>query len=235
MRQNLGGIVAVFVAGLFCITLMLPNGAANASVIIYQQGLNGYSNATDLTVYKQVPTSNYAFSATMQVGNYGESDEMHSLFGFDNIFGNLPGQIPLGSTINSATLSLSNTGIAIPAAGALYRMTSPWIDLLDTWDTLVDGVNNNPLGEYDPTPSYSGPIGSGPLDVASIVQDWSNGAPNYGIAFLPTATGVLAFGSSDNASVAHRPYLTIDYTVPEPTALSMMVLGATLCVRRRRR
>ncbi len=213
---------------------MLFTTSANADVLTFRQGVNGYTGATDLTLYKELPDNNYATGSNIQVGDLGAYNEKHTLLGFDNLFGNGINQIPLGSTINSATIFVSNVAVTVPATGTVHRMNVPWSDLVSTWNSMNGGINNAPLGEYESTPSYAGPLSGFLWDVAPIIQDWSNGVPNFGIAVLPTG-GLLGFRSSDNGFVLQRPLLTIDFTpVPEPTSLAMLsVLGLTV-VRRRR-
>jgi hypothetical protein len=224
-------IPAACLAAMFSTLMTSP---AHAAVLTFRQGVNGYVGATDLTLYKEVPDNNYAFSASLQVGDPGAYNEKHTLLGFDNLFGNGINQIPLGSTINVANIYVSNTAIAVPATGSVHRMNVGWSDLISTWNSMSGGINNAPLGEYEATPSYAGPLSGYFWDVTSIVQDWSDGTPNFGIAVLPTG-GLLGFVSSDSASVNLRPLLTIDFTpVPEPSPLALLsVLGLAL-VRRRR-
>ena len=64
----------------------------------------------------------------------------HAVLKFPNIFGNGAGQIPLGSTINSATLTLrvSNTTNEDPT---VYRIIESWKESEVTWDEQRDDVN----------------------------------------------------------------------------------------------
>ena len=64
----------------------------------------------------------------------------HAVLKFPNIFGNGAGQVPLGSTINSATLTLrvSNTTNEDPT---VYRIIESWKESEVTWDEQRDDVN----------------------------------------------------------------------------------------------
>ena len=207
---------------------------AHAVVVTFQQGVNGYIDASDTSLVKATPTTDYSSSNQVQLGLPGTSNESHALLSFNNIFGNGPGQVPYGATINSASIGVSNVSITSPATGSVHRMTISWTQLIATWDSMNDGINNNPLGEYEPTSSYAGPLAGSAWDVTSIVQDWSNATPNFGVAVLPIA-GQLGFQSSEAENATSRPLLTIDYTpVPEPTSLALLTALSLAIVRRRR-
>jgi hypothetical protein len=204
---------------------------ALAVTITFRQGFAGYSQAEDTVLSRQSPNTNFGASSGLSMGRLAQPNETHTLMAFYGIFGPGVGQIPVGSTINSATLGVINSGGFAPFNGAIHQMLIPWVENVATWNTLVGGLDNLPGAEFDPTPSFSGSMGSGPFPVTPIVQNWSSGAANYGFAIVPTATGELDFGSSDHSSLNFHPLLTIDYTapVPEPTsAVLAAIAGAAI-------
>jgi hypothetical protein len=228
-----GSVVAVSCVVPTLVAALGFSTSAGAAVISFQHGVGGYTGGRDTFLNKQAPNTNYGLNPGLGIYGLGTGQEYHALISFESIFGFLPGQIVPGSTINSATLGVFNTGITTPATGAIHQMLVPWIDTVVTWNSLQDGANGAPIGELDPVPAYSGLIGSGPLNVTSIVQNWSNGAFNFGFAFVPTSTGGIFTQSNENANVIFHPLLTIDYTVPEPgTLLALTCMAA--CIGRRR-
>src|SRR4029077_5409961 len=119
---------------------------------------------------------------------------------FDNIFGSNPGQIPLGSTINSATLSLSvfnesNSSALI----SLYRMKNNWDQNIATWNSFgaVGGVQASE-GEAEALPDFSlfdPNIGFKTFDVAASLRHWSSGEGNFGWLFESNATNGWDFNT----------------------------------------
>ena len=66
------------------------------------------------------------------------------------------------------------------------------------------------------------------------MQAWADGAPNYGLVFLPLANGTngIRFHPEEFEVASLRPQLTVVYFVPEPASV---VLGSlSLLVLRRR-
>lgn len=208
---------------------------AGADLVTFQHGVGGYFQGKDTFVDKSQPNTNFGAFTGFGVGNFGEIDEQHALIGFDGVIGNGLGQIPLGSTINSAVLGIANTHVTTPNLGSVHEILIPWFEHFVTWNNMLGGVNNQPLGEYDPAFTYNGGLGGGPFPVTSIVQSWANGGPSWGFAILPTATGQIASIANEfPGSGGNHPYLRVDFTppVPEPTTAAALLLGTAICLPR---
>jgi hypothetical protein len=69
------------------------------------------------------------------------------------------------------------------------------------------------------------------------IQMWLNQpSTNFGWEIIGDELGgetTKRFASRELLNLADRPALTISYTVPEPTALGLLALAATLLARRR--
>lgn len=231
MKSNSHLLVA-FVA-VFIITVV----RTHAATISFRQGVGGYTQAQDTWLPKASPNTNWGTNPGIGVGRLGAANEEQALLGFYGIFGNGVGQIPLGSTINSATLSVFNSGVTIPANGAVHRMLIPWNELTETWNGLNGGLNNVPLGEYNPTPDFSGSFGAFTVTVTSLVQAWSNGATNYGLGIIPTTpTGSFSFQSAEHPNPTLRPILIVDYVaIPEPATITLLIAASVAMAGVRRR
>src|SRR6185503_7172177 len=74
----------------------------------FRQGVLGYTGAVDTYIDAGNPTTSNATNVLLTTdGVPPANEERQTLIRFDNIFGNGAGQIPVGSTINSATLTFN--------------------------------------------------------------------------------------------------------------------------------
>jgi hypothetical protein len=145
-----------------------------------------------------------------------------ALLRFDNVFGNGPGQVPLGSVISNATLTLH----VIDAGGLvnMHQMLIPWDQATVTWNSMVDGVQAN---DVEASMAIAAAITSPAttpnnvsIDVTASVQAWANGAPNLGWALLPTSGDGFDFNTSEN--MADRPQLQITFGTQACSPLSIV-------------
>ncbi len=177
--------------------------------ISFQEGdVNGYSNTLDTFLESGDDTADNSATTTLVVDL---SPEIHGLLRFDAIFGSGANQIPLGATIQNASLDIevSNEG----TGADLHRMLQTWNDT-DSWSTWTDGINADGVeAETTAQSSSSGSdVGQSSIDVTADLQAWSNGASNFGWAWLPPATdNSWRFDSSENTD---PPKLTVAYTLP---------------------
>ena len=148
------------------------------------------------------------------------------LLKFDDIFGNQPGQIPFGATINSATLEVfvqdsSNASMQM----SLYRMLTNWDESTATWNFFggstggIGGVQASE-GESSDLPPDAVLLDSkitpnsataGIFDVTKSLEYWAAGANNFGWLIESAATNGWDF-RTNNSDVASRPLLIIDFT-----------------------
>ena len=148
--------------------------------------------------------------------------EAQGLIRFDNLFGSGPGQIPYGSTINSASLTIEVTGASsIDANIRLHKMLVNWDQSSSTWNSMSTGGGGLQSGsEYiaTATSTLPAPDTMGPKDFAGLaadLQSWSDGGSNYGWAILTDTDNGWDFESSENVATGIRPELTVDYTLPQ--------------------
>ena len=124
------------------------------------------------------------------------------------------GQIPQGSTIQSAYLTLTTEGsYAESSTGAgLYRMLGTWSES-DTWNSLVSGGTLNASGSADAiTGALFAEESTRTFDVTSSVQAWANApATNHGWAIITTQADQWRFRSTEWGEPAERPMLTVRF------------------------
>ena len=145
-----------------------------------------------------------------------ETKRAQGLIRFDNLFGNGAGQVPVGSTIISAslTVNVTNTSSAGATVG-LHQMLVNWSES-STWNTLSSGVSTNGVEAAvtaDSTlsdPSQSGTVTFNGLQ--STIQDWLDGtSTNYGWVITTNNTDGWDFDSSEAATAGLRPRLNVTY------------------------
>jgi hypothetical protein len=200
--------VRALIAG---IAAILPT-VGLAATVTFQQGVGGYSGAVDTYVSQANPTTGFGTAVNVLADN--AAPIAHGLIRFDNIFGPGVGQVPVGATINSATLTVRtfNDGDAVN----FHRMLKPW-SANDTWDTLVNGISaDNVEARSAIDVSFTGALPVprvDAIDVTAAVQSWADGSvTNNGWAVLPTTGNGWQIDSSEAITAANRPLLTINYS-----------------------
>src|SRR5262245_59688094 len=113
------------------------------AVLTFQQGAGGYTGAQDTEVCSTAttPAPHGTLNTVIQVDEDRDTGtgtgHVRALLRFDNLFGTGAGQIPLGSTINSAVLTI--WGIEGTQADGTYnfnRMLSDWNQATAVWSTF---------------------------------------------------------------------------------------------------
>ncbi|MFC1507237.1 DNRLRE domain-containing protein [Thermoproteota archaeon] len=141
--------------------------------------------------------------------------------------------IPLGSTINTASLMLYGSGRSGDPTGrtyAVYRVTKDWVENQATWNSYRTGILWDTTGgdfSTDGASSTTVPSSIGwwmTWDVTTIVKTWiEDGQPNYGFLILdlnevvPDPTGFIGFDSKESIFTDWRPILEIDWSESAPT------------------
>ncbi len=178
------------------------------------------------------PTTSYSnYSVNYQWGKPGR--EIQTLIRFDDIIGDNPGQVPLGSTINNAMLRF----YVYNGSGRqrdVYQMTADW-DGSSTWNSMGGGVDIATQTTGSPVASYTHNSGGFfGIDVSASLQSWADGNINYGWVITGSASDSYdwsALYALSNKNLNLRPTLSVDFTkpsggVPEPG--SMLLMGSAL-------
>lgn len=187
----------------------------DVTTVTFQNGVNGYTGTVDTLLKASSPTENFGKLTELIVDTkdqYLSGNPLHSLLKFVDIIGNGPGQIPAGSEIVSATLSLETHNIGDGAT--LHRMMTTWDDT-DTWASMTNGIQTDDNEATSTSSLNTGFIlmGQNSLDVKDDIQAWSAGIANHGWFFSPLGGNGWYFYSSDE-TVMPKPKLTVIYTTP---------------------
>lgn len=151
----------------------------------------------DAYVTADMPTTNWGDDLGVAIGTH---TEIIAYVKFN------VGSIPVGSTINTATLRLYCTAIIDNSFVAIARISNSWNEYSVTW-------NNRPGWEAPvltstpctPTACWW------EIDVKNIVSRWvTYGDANYGFYFEKSSDGLVMFNSRESSS--NKPQLYINYT-----------------------
>ncbi|MDI1258675.1 DUF4347 domain-containing protein [Aquabacterium sp.] len=188
----------------------------------FQEGVSSYTGTQDTYIDTANSSTNYGASTSLKVDD-GTPNDMQTLIRFDNIIG--AGQIPAGSTITAATLTVYVTNHDAGDNVTIHQMLINWTEA-STFSSLGSGVATNNV-EASSTGLYTLDAGtSGSVDftgLASSVQAWVNGQANYGWVIVTGASNAddWTIVSSEGATSTQRPKLTVTYTPPTPPALDL--------------
>lgn len=211
--------------------------AATYDSVSFQEGVNGYTGTVDTVIRADAPDTDNSVVETLFVD--APTTENHALVRFEDIFGDGPGQIPLGSKIITARLTTASTSSnAMGDGGQFYPMLADWNDT-DTWNTLDAGISpdgveaadyfNTQAGNATLNPDVQG--GFNAWDVTADLQDWANGViANKGWAIIPWVNGTNGWGfqSSEAPVLTERPRLEVYFTEATNSAPTDIVIDNSM-------
>ena len=183
-------------------------------IATFQEGSAGYSSTLDTEVDSNAPSTNHGSNVEIEVDG---SPNRQSLIRFEDLVGIGVGQIPIGSTINSATLTVDVNNATLFGNIDLHRVLVNW-DESSTWNSLSGGISLDDVdAESIREDRLSNPDQTGSqtfVDLVSTVQNWVDGGANYGWVIVNDDGDSWRFASSEDVTVGDRPLLTVDYTPP---------------------
>ncbi|TWU27446.1 Calx-beta domain-containing protein [Bythopirellula polymerisocia] len=189
------------------------------AVTSFQDIAGGYQGTRDTGIFSISPDVNFGGEVSISPDQQDANGVRQALLQFDGIFGNGPGQIPLGATINSASIDLS---VVNPSRSGMqmsfYRMLTPWTENTATWNSFgeIGGVQASENEATDLPPDFvlfDPSTGVKSIDVTLSLQSWSAGQANNGWMIESAATDGWDFETSE-AAQANRPKLTVNWTAP---------------------
>lgn len=209
-------------------------------VLTLRQGLDGYTGVQDTYLSSWMPENNYAASASLSLYHLKQTGAefapgLSPLLKFDLA------RLPAGAYLRFAVLGvhISQPSNANLTAG-VYGVNRAWKVAEATWNRASASVNwTQPGAENAPLDRAAAPVDARTLyastdvtarygfDVTSLVAGWlaapatNQGVllrsdPIDGLAYLQTTGATL--GASETSDAAKRPFLTLIYTLEQPTA-----------------
>src|SRR5215213_5672774 len=199
------------------------------TTVSFKQGVNGYSGTIDTSIREASPKAAPGISGLALFADGDSGARVQALLAFTDLFGSGPGQIPVGATITSATLTIRVTD-ATTTGVSFSRMLTSWSEL-SSWNALGNGVqlNGTEAASAADLTINSASAGFHTYDLTSSVQAWLSGATtaaeanaaNMGWVVSALGTDQFGFRSSESAYV---PVLTVTYDVPG-TGTPQLALG----------
>jgi hypothetical protein len=183
-------------------------GGATASVVLSQGA--AYTGATDATISKSAPTTNFGSSDTCIV-DAGSTERSCALRW------TLTG-VPPAATIVAAQVDLT---VSSPSAASfgVYRVTRRWSEAGVTWNNVssavawdLPGAKGTADRETVPFTSFPGGLGVQSFAIpVDIVQAWlADSSKNDGLMISNAVnTDGVILRSSESATVAEHPKLTV--------------------------
>ena len=221
-------------------TLGLRRPSTTASTKTFRLGdANGYASGITARVQSSTPATSIGAEAHVAVEDEGLLGNRNGmLIRFDDLFGSAANQIPYGSTITSVKLSVhQHNDSSSLASASLYRMLVGW-DAGATWASMttsgmgIQRDNVEALSSADATVSNLAASGDREFSgsgLTAAAQAWAEGAANNGWILWQNSNDAWTVGSSENATVAYRPLLTVTYKPPVATT-TLTGAGVTVAV-----
>ncbi len=190
--------------------------SSSGTTVSFQESIGGYSGTVDTHIKQAFPTTGFGADPTVdwdaEETNGNAATQKFGLLRFDNIFGSGAGQIPPGATITSATLQYTVSNSSTNAEANVNEAIVNWTEAT-TYNTFgaAAGVQPEDYGTLVTTAPGSA-ITTYTINVTSSLAAWS-GSPtsNRGWIVRPAGTDGVQIASSENATVANRPKLTVTY------------------------
>jgi hypothetical protein len=192
---------------------------ANTTTVTFQKGDGGsYSRTDDAFIYNGSPSQNYGYNLTLLVdaGNCISNGTIcRSLIAFPNFLGQNRGQVPMNSTIVSATLQLNVTEPSLTGGPQLlYQITEPWTEGNVTWNAFA--TPGMPGSKGPPIP-FNATLRLIRVNITPIVQNWTKGDPNHGVFIWSQSWDGADYSASESTN---PPKLNVTFRPPR-LALSL--------------
>jgi hypothetical protein len=190
-----------------------------AVTVSFQDGVlptSSYAGTQDASIKQANATTNFGTAISLEAdGDDGSGVDKSALVKWA-----LSG-IPAGSIVQSAGITLNDINESNNTYN-VYETRRQWTESQVTWNNAATGTpwaTAGAMGAADRgaiVGTVTGPVGTATINLNSagvaLVQQWVNGGLNAGVVIAhATNTNGIDFSSSEDATLANRPKLTITY------------------------
>lgn len=194
-----------------------PQWDGTLEMIVFQDGTNGYASTQDTYIHEDTPNTQHGSEATTVA-----TDSKHqTLIRFEDIFGNSANEITFGSEINSAQLTVSINSAVAGSTVSIYQLTAGW-DETSTWNSMVNGIQIGTESLVTADDTGSGTGASITFDVTNSVQNWANGATNFGWLIVSDSPTPLHLHTVESGVSSNNPSLQVD--IDRPTSFDGVLI-----------
>ncbi|WP_437939334.1 DNRLRE domain-containing protein [Sorangium sp. So ce341] len=198
------------------------------TTVSFQQGSlpsSSYAGSTDATIRQAAAATSYGGATTCEAdGDDGSGVDKSCLLKWT-----LSG-IPAGSTVQSASITLQVTDGSSNTYN-VYEVKRSWDEAQVTWNNATSTTAWATAGALGSTDrgslvgSVTGSAGARTITLnaagVALVQAWVDGTSNNGVVIASSSnTDGIDFASSEHATAAQRPKLTITYGTSSGTGSS---------------
>lgn len=195
-----------------------------AVTVSFQDGVaptSSYAGTTDSSIKQGAATTNFGTVTSLEAdGDDGGGVDKAALVRWA-----LSG-IPAGSVVQSASVTMRIID-PTPNTYNVYGLLRSWTESQVTWQNAATGSPWATAGAMGATDrgalvgTVTGSAGTTTITLNSAgvarVQSWVDGGTNAGLIIAHTTnTNGIDFASSESATLANRPRLTITYLPPDP-------------------
>ena len=220
-------------------TLGLQTTASTSSTKAFQQG-SSYTGAVDTEVRLLYPTTSRGSVSSLEVDNDPNPIDGYqvALVRFDSLFGTGSNQIPVGSTITSATLTINHYADGDSSASAsLHQMLVDWSGS-STWSSLLMSGPGIQFDNVEASSTADATVTNLAGTSAKAIQRCRADGGGPGVGERSAQRGWVIsqnsnngwfFKSSEDATVSQRPRLSVTYKAPVETT-TLTGAGVTVAV-----
>lgn len=201
-------------------------GVGNSTRLVFQQGADHGFGSYQSVRHVRIMSDHGKSDTNEKTGRVAADADEHgytilqSLLVFDGIFGEGPGQIPVGAKIRSASLRFTVTNKGhLPA---FFQMATEWDDENLTHNNAKLNGNELPGIQADDLEAFVSPVtrpphgfyGTVDVDVTASLQNWADGQENFG--WVLKTGGSDAWGAEGFVveDISRRPKLTVEFSPP---------------------
>lgn len=202
--------------------------AMHQGAITFDPTLENQAADKDTQIAENEATTNFGSDTHVEVGNWATSNTRNVIIMFD------VSSIPGGSTVSTATLTLTRYSGAGTFNCAAYRLLVDWVEVEATWNNRNTSNTWNTGGAQGSgtdrlaTATQTASLGAANAvwnGLAADVQAWIGGSSNYGWVLDPTdapASEYHNYRSAEYGTAGDRPLLVVDYTTGAGAALPIL-------------